>query len=58
MKKDILIEIFFLEKKGQGTLEKKLDCKFNRINTSKENCDVDYDFLGYKHLLVSLKMKN
>ena len=37
---------------------KKLDCKFNRINTSKENYDVDYDFLGYKHLLVSLKMKN
>ena len=43
MKKDILIEIFFFEKKGQGTLEKKFDCKFNRINTSKENYDVDYE---------------
>ena len=30
------------EEKGQKALEKKLNCKFIRINTSKENYDADY----------------
>ena len=29
------------EKKRQGALEKKLSCTFIRINTSRENFDVD-----------------
>ena len=31
------------EEKRQKALEKKLNCKFIRINTSKENYDVDYE---------------
>ena len=31
------------EKKRQEALEKKLNCTFIRINTSKENFDVDYE---------------
>ena len=31
------------EKKRQEALEKKLDCKFIRINTSKENYDARYE---------------
>ena len=31
------------EKKRQETLEKKLNHTFNKINTSKENFDVDYE---------------
>ena len=31
------------EKKRQEALEKKLNCKFIRINTSSENFDVDYE---------------
>ena len=58
MKKDILIEIFFFEKKGQGALEKNLIVNSTELILVKLNYDVDYDFLGYKHLLVSLKMKN
>ena len=42
MKKIILIEILNLKKKRQEALEKKLNCTFIRINTSKENYDVDY----------------
>ena len=42
MKKDILTEILFLRKKA---LEKKLGCKFIRINTSnaKNGYDLDYE---------------
>ena len=29
--------------KRQGALEKKLNCKFIRINTSRENYDTDYE---------------
>ena len=43
MKKVILIEILSLNKKRQEALEKKLNCTFIRINTSKENFDVDYE---------------
>ena len=31
------------EEKRQKALEKKLNCKFIRINTSRENYDIDYD---------------
>ena len=31
------------EKKRHEALEKKLNCKFIRINTSRENFDVDYE---------------
>ena len=31
------------EEKRQKALEKKLDCTFIRINTSKENYDADYE---------------
>ena len=31
------------EEKRQKALEKKLNCKFIRINTSRENFDVDYE---------------
>ena len=34
MKKDILTETLRLRKKRQEALEKKLGCKFTRINTS------------------------
>ena len=43
MKKDIVTKILFLKKKRQESLEKKLDCKFIIINTSKENYDADYE---------------
>ena len=32
-----------LEDKRPNALEKKLNCKFIRINTSRENYDIDYD---------------
>ena len=31
------------EEKRQEALEKKLNCKFIRINTSRENYDTDYE---------------
>ena len=31
------------EQKGQKTLEKKTNCTFTRINTSKENFEIDYE---------------
>ena len=45
MKKDILTETLLLRKKRQEALEKKLGCKFIRINTSnaKNGCDLDYE---------------
>ena len=45
MKKDILTEILFLKKKRQKALEKKLGCKFIRINTrnAKNGYDLDYE---------------
>ena len=43
MKKDILIETLILKKKRKEALEKKLNCKFIRINTSRENYDPDYE---------------
>ena len=43
MKKVILIENLNLKKKRQEALEKKLNCTFIRINTSRENFDADYE---------------
>ena len=43
------------EEKRQKALEKKLNCTFIRINTSKENFDVDYEASRIKRLLVNLK---
>ena len=43
MKKVILIETLFLNKKRQEALEKKLNCTFIRINTSREIFDADYE---------------
>ena len=45
MKKDILTETLLLRKKRQEALEKKLGCKFIRINTSnaKNGYDLDYE---------------
>ena len=40
------------EKKRQEVLKEKLNCTFIRINTSRENFDVDYE---YKYLSVNLK---
>ena len=40
-------ELIF-EQKRQEALEKKLNCKFIRINTSKENFDVDYEASNFK----------
>ena len=42
MKKVILIETLNLKKKTRG-IRKKLNCTFIRINTSRENFDVDYE---------------
>ena len=36
---------------------KKLDCKFNRINTSKENYDVDYELPRIKTFISEFKNK-
>ena len=47
MKKVIPIENLNL-KKRQKALKKKLNCKFIRINTSKENFDVDYEASNFK----------
>ena len=43
MKKVIPLETLNLKKKRQEALEKKRNCIFIRINTSKENYDVDYE---------------
>ena len=36
-------DVEFLKKKRQEALEKKRSCTFIRINTSKENFDIDYE---------------
>ena len=42
-KKFILTQILFWGEKRQEALEKKLACKFIRINTSKEGYDANYE---------------
>ena len=60
MKKDILTETLFLRKKDKKTLERKLGCKFIRINTSnaKHGYDLDYEVANVQDLLMSLKTDN
>ena len=41
-----------MKKKRQKALEKKLNCTFIRINTSKENFDVDYE-VGKIQMFIS-----
>ena len=43
MKKVILIETLNLKQKREKALEKKLNCEFIRINTSRKNYDADYE---------------
>ena len=45
------------EEKRQKALEKKLNCKFIRINTSKENYHADYEASRIQTRSVSLKTK-
>ena len=52
MKKVILIEIRFLNKKEKRHQKKKLNCTFIRFNTSKENFDVNYE-LGKIQIFIS-----
>ena len=42
-KKVILTGPLFLKKKRQKALEKKLNCEFIRINTSRKNYNADYE---------------
>ena len=49
-------EIIF-EEKRQKALEKKLGCKFIRINTSNAKTGYDLRLVMHKHLLMSSKIK-
>ena len=55
MKKAILIETLIWKKKRQEALQKKLNCTFIRINTSKENFDVDYEASRIKTFISQFK---
>ena len=59
MKKDILIETLFLKKKDKKALEKKLGCKFIRINTSnaKNGYDLDYEVGNVQAFIDEFKNK-
>ena len=58
MKKDILIEILYLKKKDKRH-QKKLGCKFIRINTSnaKNGYDLDYEVGNIETFIDQLKKK-
>ena len=43
------------EEKRQKALEKKLNCTFIRINTSKENFDIDYEAGGIQTFISQFK---
>ena len=61
MKKVILIETLNVQKKPpkkQEALEKKLNCTFLRINTSKENFDIDYEASRIQTFISQFKDKN
>ena len=45
------------EMKIQEALEKKINCKFIRINTSKENYDVDYEIGRIQTFVGELRNK-
>ena len=53
MKKVVLTETLFLRR--QEVLEKKLGCKFIRINTSKEGYNVDYEVSRVQTFISNLK---
>ena len=59
MKNDMLIETLFLKKKDKN-LEKKLGCKFIRINTSnaKYVYDSDYEVGNVQAFIDEFKNKN
>ena len=59
MKKDILTETLFLRKKDKKTLERKLGCKFIRINTSnaKNGYDLDYEVGNVQAFIDEFKNK-
>ena len=57
MKKVILAETLFLKKKRQKVLEKKLNCKFIRINTSRQGYDADYEASGIQKFISEFKEK-
>ena len=52
IKKVIPIETLNLKKKRQEALEEKLNYTFIRINTSRENFDIDYE-AGRIQMLIS-----
>ena len=45
------------EEKRQKALEKKLNCKFIRINTSRENYDADYEASRIQMFISKFKEK-
>ena len=55
MKKVILTETLFLRRKDKKTLEKKLGCKFIRINASREGYDADYEASRIQTLISKFK---
>ena len=57
MKKVILTEILFLKKKDKKHQEKKLNCEFIRINTSRENYDPDYEASKIQTFISQFKDK-
>ena len=59
MKKDALTETLLLRKKRQKALEKKLGCKFIRINTSnaKNSYDLDYEVGNVQAFIDEFKNK-
>ena len=46
------------EEKRQKTLEKKINCKFIRINTSTENYDTDYEASRIQMFISKFNDKN
>ena len=59
MKKVILTETILLRKKRQEALEKKLGCRFIRINTSNATSgyDLDYEVGNIEAFIESSKIK-
>ena len=59
MKKDMLKETLFLRKKDKKHQEKKLGCKFIRINTSnaKNSYDLDYEVINIEAFIDEFKNK-
>ena len=59
IKRDVTTtEILFSRTKDKEALQKKLNRKFIRINTCKENYDADYEIGRIQTILASLKNKN